>query len=186
MFEKRIKLFKILGFEVGIDWSWIILAILIAWSLSVGLFPFRYKNLSTQTYWIMGIVGALGLFISIILHEICHSLVARKYGMPMKGITLRRSDTGRDTAGLVSEGVLAIEVGAMDDVPTREDPVFHLRFPISCEGVPEEILNPRSTWRNAKEYDVAALRLAEKFEKNFEKFEGQAPSEVKVAGPRLK
>jgi Zn-dependent protease len=88
MFEKRIKLFKILGFEVGIDWSWIILAILIAWSLSVGLFPFRYKNLSTQTYWIMGIVGALGLFISIILHEICHSLVARKYGMPMKGITL--------------------------------------------------------------------------------------------------
>jgi Zn-dependent protease/CBS domain-containing protein len=88
MFGKRIKLFKIFGFEVGIDWSWIILAILIAWSLSVGLFPFRYKNLSTQTYWLMGIVGALGLFFSIIFHEMCHSLVARKYGMPMKGITL--------------------------------------------------------------------------------------------------
>lgn len=88
MFGKRIKLFKIFGFEVGIDWSWIILAILIAWSLSVGLFPFRYKNLSTETYWLMGIVGALGLFFSIIFHEICHSLVARKYGMPMKGITL--------------------------------------------------------------------------------------------------
>lgn len=88
MFGKRIKLFKIFGFEVGIDWSWIILAILIAWSLSVGLFPFRYKNLSTQTYWIMGVVGALGLFASIVFHEMCHSLVARKYGMPMKGITL--------------------------------------------------------------------------------------------------
>lgn len=88
MFGKRIKLFKLFGFEVGIDWSWIILAILIAWSLSVGIFPFRYKNLSTETYWVMGIVGALGLFFSIIFHEMCHSLVARKYGMQMKGITL--------------------------------------------------------------------------------------------------
>jgi Zn-dependent protease/CBS domain-containing protein len=88
MFGKRIKLFKIFGFEVGIDWSWIILAILIAWSLSVGFFPFRFKNLSTETYWLMGIVGAFGLFFSIVFHEMCHSLVARKYGMPMKGITL--------------------------------------------------------------------------------------------------
>jgi Zn-dependent protease/CBS domain-containing protein len=88
MFGKRIKLFKIFGFEVGIDWSWIILAILIAWSLSVGFFPFRYKSLPTQTYWVMGIVGALGLFFSIVFHEMCHSLVARQYGMRMKGITL--------------------------------------------------------------------------------------------------
>lgn len=88
MFGKRITLFKLLGFEVGIDWSWIIIAILIAWSLSTGLFPMYYKNLSTEMYWIMGIVGALGLFLSIIIHEFSHSLVARRYGMRMKGITL--------------------------------------------------------------------------------------------------
>jgi Zn-dependent protease/predicted transcriptional regulator len=88
MFGKRFKLFKLLGFEVGIDMSWIILAILIAWSLSTGLFPFQFKNLSTGTYWIMGITGAIGLFLSIIAHEFSHSLVARKAGMPMKGITL--------------------------------------------------------------------------------------------------
>jgi len=88
MFGKRLRLFKLLGFEVRIDWSWIIIAILIAWSLSTGLFPFHYKNLSTQTYWLMGIVGAAGLFLSIIAHEFCHSLVARKYDLPMKGITL--------------------------------------------------------------------------------------------------
>jgi Zn-dependent protease/predicted transcriptional regulator len=88
MFGKRIKLFKLLGFEVRVDLSWIIIAILIAWSLSTGLFPFRFKNLSVQTYWLMGIVGAVGLFLSIIIHEFCHSLVARKYGVPMKGITL--------------------------------------------------------------------------------------------------
>jgi Zn-dependent protease/CBS domain-containing protein len=88
MFGKRFKLFKLFGFEVGIDLSWILIAILIAWSLSTGFFPFQYKSLSTQTYWIMGIIGAAGLFFSIIAHEFCHSLVARKSGMPMKGITL--------------------------------------------------------------------------------------------------
>jgi len=88
MFGNRIKLFKLLGFEVRIDWSWIIIAILIAWSLSRGVFPSYYKNLSPQTYWWMGIIGAAGLFLSIIAHEFSHSLVARKYGLPMKGITL--------------------------------------------------------------------------------------------------
>jgi len=88
LFGKRFKLFKLLGFEVSIDLSWIIIAILIAWSLSTGLFPFQYKNLSAQTYWFMGAIGAAGLFLSIIAHEFCHSLVARKHGMPMKGITL--------------------------------------------------------------------------------------------------
>ena len=73
---------------MGIDLSWIILAFLIAWSLSVGLFPFQFKGLSTETYWLMGIIGAVGLFLSIIFHELSHSLVARRYGMPMKGITL--------------------------------------------------------------------------------------------------
>jgi Zn-dependent protease/CBS domain-containing protein len=88
MFGNRIKLFKLLGFEVRVDWSWIIIAILIAWSLSKGVFPSYYKNLSPQTYWWMGIIGAAGLFLSIIAHEFSHSLVARKYGLPMKGITL--------------------------------------------------------------------------------------------------
>jgi Zn-dependent protease/CBS domain-containing protein len=88
VFGKRINLFKLLGFQVRIDMSWIILAVLVAWSLSASLFPFYYKNLSTTAYWMMGIIGAVGLFLSIVFHEFCHSLVARRYGMPMKGITL--------------------------------------------------------------------------------------------------
>jgi Zn-dependent protease/CBS domain-containing protein len=88
MFGKRFKLFKLLGFEVSVDPSWVIIAILIAWSLSTGFFPFQYKNLSTQTYWLMGGIGAIGLFLSIIAHEFCHSIVARRHGMQMKGITL--------------------------------------------------------------------------------------------------
>jgi Zn-dependent protease/predicted transcriptional regulator len=88
MFGKRINLFNLLGFQVRIDLSWIIIALLIAWSLSTGLFPFHYKNLSTEVYWIMGIVAAVGLFLSIIVHEFSHSIMARRFGMPMKGITL--------------------------------------------------------------------------------------------------
>jgi Zn-dependent protease/CBS domain-containing protein len=88
MFGRRIKLFRLFGFEVRIDLSWLIIAALITWSLADGLFPYLYPGLDPQTYWVMGIVGALGLFVSIVAHEFCHSLVARKFGMPMKGITL--------------------------------------------------------------------------------------------------
>lgn len=88
MFGKRLKLFKLLGFEVRLDLSWVFIAILVVWSLSAGFFPHFYQDLSTQTYWVMGVVGALGLFASIVVHEFAHSLVARQFGMPMKGITL--------------------------------------------------------------------------------------------------
>ncbi len=88
MFGSRMKLFKLLGFEVRIDASWIIIAVLITWSLAKGLFPAWYPDLEQETYWLMGVVGALGLFAAIVAHEFCHSLVARKFGMQMKGITL--------------------------------------------------------------------------------------------------
>lgn len=88
MFGRAIPLFKLLGFEVRVDLSWIILAVLITWSLAKGFFPYYYPGFNSATYWWMGGLGALGLFVSIILHELSHSLVARRYGLPMKGITL--------------------------------------------------------------------------------------------------
>ncbi len=88
MFDKRLKIFNLLGFEVRLDLSWFFIAVFITWSLAEGLFPYFYKGLASQTYWFMGIAGVLGLFLGIIIHEFAHSLVARHYGMPMKGITL--------------------------------------------------------------------------------------------------
>jgi Zn-dependent protease/CBS domain-containing protein len=88
MFGKSIHLFTIFGFKVGIDFTWFFLAVLVAWSLAVGLFPAYYKGYSTGTYWWMGAAGAAGLFLSIVFHEFWHSIVARRYGLPMKGITL--------------------------------------------------------------------------------------------------
>ncbi len=88
MFGKKIHLFTLLGFDVSIDLTWILLALLVTWSLAKGVFPHYFGGLAQSTYWWMGAAGALGLFISIVFHEFCHSLVARQFGMPMKGITL--------------------------------------------------------------------------------------------------
>jgi len=88
MFGKSVTLFKLFGFKVRVDISWLIIVILISWTLAQSLFPHYYKDLSSGTYIIMGILGALGLFTSIILHEMSHSLIARKFGLPIKGITL--------------------------------------------------------------------------------------------------
>ena len=88
MFGKRVTLFKLLGFQIRIDLSWLILVVLITWSLAHGYFPFQYKNLPEAIYWWMGAAGTVGLFVSIIFHELCHSLVARRFGLPMRGITL--------------------------------------------------------------------------------------------------
>ncbi len=88
MFGKRITLFRLFGFSVHLDASWIFIALLVTWSLSMGYFPQAYEGLSPSAYWTMGVIGALGLFASIIFHEFWHSFVARRYGLPMKGITL--------------------------------------------------------------------------------------------------
>jgi Zn-dependent protease/CBS domain-containing protein len=88
MFGRKIELFSLFGFKVGIDLSWFILAILITWSLATGYFPSVYEDLPPRTYWVMGVAGALGLFLSVVLHEFAHSWVARRHGLPIKGITL--------------------------------------------------------------------------------------------------
>jgi len=88
MFGKRVNLFRLFGFQVRVDASWLFVAALIAWSLAYSVFPQDYPELPYSMYWAMGALGMLGLFASIIFHELCHSLVARRFGMNMKGITL--------------------------------------------------------------------------------------------------
>lgn len=88
MFGKPLTLFRIFGFEVKVDWSWLILGALIVWSLATGLFPVWYKGLDKADYWAMGVAGAVGLFLSIVFHELWHSLIARRFGLNMRGITL--------------------------------------------------------------------------------------------------
>ena len=88
MFGAQIRLFRLAGFNVNLDVSWIFIALLISWTLATGYFPTFYPDLDSATYWSMGIVGAMGLFLSIILHELSHSVVARRFDIPISGITL--------------------------------------------------------------------------------------------------
>jgi len=88
MFGKSMKLFRLFGFEVRVDLSWLILVVLVVWTLARGYFPAAHPGFAPATYWWMGAAGAVGLFVSIVLHELSHSLVARRYNLPIRGITL--------------------------------------------------------------------------------------------------
>lgn len=98
MFLHRIKLLALAGFMVWVDASWLILAALLTWTLALGEFPHIVPNLSTATYWWMGLAGAIGLFISIVLHELTHVLIARRYGVPIAGLSASKTP-GTSTTG---------------------------------------------------------------------------------------
>ncbi len=88
MFGKGITLFRIFGFAIRVDASWLIILALVVWSLAVGYFPNRFEGATRGTYILLGVAGAFGLFASIIFHELSHSLVARVFGLQIRGITL--------------------------------------------------------------------------------------------------
>ncbi len=73
--------------------------------------------------------------------------------------------------------------GALDQIDCEPDPVFGVQVPLSCPGVPPEVLNPRQTWPDSGAYDQQARKLAGMFAANFEQFAGTVPPEVRSAGP---
>jgi phosphoenolpyruvate carboxykinase (ATP) len=73
--------------------------------------------------------------------------------------------------------------GELDDVATKTHPIFNLEVPVSCPGVPSEILDPETTWSDPDSYTEAARELARMFRKNFERFEDSVAAEVIEAGP---
>jgi phosphoenolpyruvate carboxykinase (ATP) len=79
----------------------------------------------------------------------------------------------------------AIHSGELAAAKTKTDPVFGVEVPVACEGVPEEILTPRNTWKDTAEYDKTASRLAALFRENFKKYEAGASPDVRSAGPTL-
>jgi Zn-dependent protease/CBS domain-containing protein len=138
MAGKSISPFTILGFKTQWDSSWVLLAMLMVWSLATGYFPDHYLGLEPRTYWWMGAVAMLGFLASLVFHELAHSVVARHLGIPIKKIRLfifggvAEMDGGPPSpkaelymaiAGPISSlalsaaSYLAFEVGYRQDVP---------------------------------------------------------------------
>jgi Zn-dependent protease len=83
-----LRIGKIFGIDIYIHISWVIILVLLTWTLAVGWFPVFNHGFSAITYWILGFIAAVLLFVSVLLHELAHSVVARARGLPVKNITL--------------------------------------------------------------------------------------------------
>ena len=89
----------------------------------------------------------------------------------------------KDTRGIID----AILNGAINKAPTKTIPYFNFEVPTELEGVATNILDPRDTYANAKDWEVKAIDLANRFTKNFAKYEGNAKGKSLVkAGPQVK
>ena len=88
----------------------------------------------------------------------------------------------KDTRGIIT----AIQNGNVEKAPTKKIPMFDFEVPTELPGVDPAILDPRDTYADASEWDAKAKDLAERFIKNFKKYEGNEAGKVLVsAGPQL-
>lgn len=88
MFRHTIPIGRIFGISIDLDYSWFFILALLTWMLAVNYYPTEFKNWGTAEYWIMGGVTAVMLFVSVLLHELGHSVVAMRYGIKVPRITL--------------------------------------------------------------------------------------------------
>jgi Zn-dependent protease len=86
--RRGFDLFSIGGIRISIHYTWFVILGLVIWSLAVEHFPQAYPAFSKVTIWLVSIVAALFLFISVLLHELSHSFVANRMGLGIRGITL--------------------------------------------------------------------------------------------------
>jgi Zn-dependent protease/CBS domain-containing protein len=112
MNRHNIPLGKILGIQIGLDYSWFVIFALLTWMLSSSYYPDEFKNWSPLTYWLTGAVTAIMLFVSVLLHELGHSVIALRYKIPVRSITLFLfggiAEIGAEPPSAVAELLVAI------------------------------------------------------------------------------
>src|ERR1700716_3593722 len=108
--QGTLKLGTLAGIDIRVHYTWLFAFVLVAWSLAQGYFPTMDTGLGAGAYWVLGIVSALLLFGSVLVHELGHSLVAGARGIRVDSITLfifgggsnitKEAPTARDEAPL--------------------------------------------------------------------------------------
>jgi len=83
-----LRIGRLLGVPVKLHYTLILGVLLISWTLALGYLPSEYPGLSWTTYWLIGAIGATLLFASVLIHELAHSYVAKKNGLPVRRIVL--------------------------------------------------------------------------------------------------
>lgn len=83
-----LRIGKIAGIEISVHISWLIIFVLLTWSLATGWFAVLYPGWAGYAYWVTSVLASLLLFGSVLAHELSHSLVAQARGLPVKNITL--------------------------------------------------------------------------------------------------
>ncbi len=106
-----ISIGRVFGIKIRIDWSWLFIFFLIAWSLGTSFRQFN-PAWGIGLSWALAIVAALLFFISVLAHELAHSLVARSQGIPVRSITLFLfggvSNIQREPASPMADFLIAI------------------------------------------------------------------------------
>jgi len=82
------RLGRLFGIAIDIDYSWLIIFGLVAWSLATGYFPEQYEGWPAWLYWFVGLLTSLAFFGSVLTHELSHSLIAKARGGEVRNITL--------------------------------------------------------------------------------------------------
>lgn len=139
--------FTVFGVRLRIHISWLIIAVLIAWSLASGSLPAVYEGLPAGSYWVMALMIVAGLAASIVLHELAHTLAGRAVGMSVDRITLfvfggvaelrdEPRSAGAELAmaiagpafSLALSAALALAAGTTDAVGGPEEAVYALGY----------------------------------------------------------
>jgi Zn-dependent protease/predicted transcriptional regulator len=84
----HVQIARVMGIPIHLHFSWLIIFGLIVWTLSTGYFPAQYPDLPASSNWARGLVASLLFFVSIVLHELGHALVAGLHGLRTRSITL--------------------------------------------------------------------------------------------------
>jgi Zn-dependent protease len=112
MTRHNIPVGRILGIPIGLDYSWFVIFGLLTWMLAGSYYPAEFKNWPPLMYWLVGAATALMLFVSVLLHELGHSVVALRYNIPVRSITLFLfggvAQIGAEPPSAVAEFLIAI------------------------------------------------------------------------------